>query len=371
VAVERTEDGTLEITPDHHGPCEAPYRLVSEMRGSICVLGPLLARRKQARVSMPGGCVIGVRPIDLHLKGMAALGANLRLKQGYVNATTPGLKGAGMYLGGPYGSTVLGTCNVLMAACLAEGITVIECAACEPEIVDLAQFLTKMGARIEGVGSHCIVVHGVSELHAADHKVIPDRIEAATFMAAAALTHGDVTIRGARADHLTAVTDHLRRMGVLVEGDDGACRVCATGGLAATDIVALPYPGVPTDVQAQMSALLATATGTSVVTDKVFPDRFMHVAELARMGVKIRKEGPSAIIQGQPQILGAEVTASDLRGSAALVLASIAAQGDSIVHRIYHIDRGYENIEDRLNLLGARIRRTQEPPKGLKKGQDV
>ena len=358
--VERAEDGALEITVESEAACEASYKLVSQMRGSICVLGPLASKRKRARVSLPGGCVIGVRPIDLHLKGMRALGAELALSDGYVEATTPGLKGADIYLGGAFGSTALGTCNVMMAACLAEGDTVIECAACEPEIVDLAAFLTKMGARIEGAGSHRITIEGVRELKGAEHEVVPDRIEAGTFIAAAAITRGDITINGARMDHLSAVTDALTRIGVAIEPTAGGCRAAAIDGYEATDVVALPYPGVPTDMQAQVSALLATANGISVVTDKVFPDRFMHIAELDRMGAQIRKEGPSAIIVGNSRLTGAEVMASDLRASAALVLAGMAAKGTTTVRRIYHIDRGYERIEERLNHLGARIERVDE-----------
>ena len=358
--VERLPDGTIEITPVDESRQEAPYKLVSQMRGSICVLGPLVAKRHRARVSMPGGCVIGVRPIDLHIKGIQALGADISLNDGYVEATAPRLKGAPIYLGGAFGSTALGTCNVMMAACMAEGTTLIECAACEPEIVDLADFLTKMGARIEGAGSHRIVVHGVRELHGADHTVIPDRIEAGTFIAAAAVTRGLVTVKGAEPAHLSAVIDTMTQMGVKITVEGNACRVDASDGFEATDVVALPYPGVPTDIQAQLSALLATADGISVVTDKVFPDRFMHIAELDRMGARIRKEGPSAIIVGTPQLTGAEVMASDLRASAALVLAGMAAKAQTIIHRVYHIDRGYERIEERLNALGARIERVSE-----------
>ncbi|MFH1730539.1 MAG: UDP-N-acetylglucosamine 1-carboxyvinyltransferase [Planctomycetota bacterium] len=360
VRVERADDGTLEITVEDESRCEAPYKLVSQMRGSICVLGPLTGKRKRARVSLPGGCVIGVRPIDLHLKGMRALGAELALNDGYVEAATSGLRGADIYLGGAFGSTALGTCNVMMAACLADGRTTIECAACEPEIVDLAAFLTRMGARIEGAGSHRIVIDGVRGLKGAEHEVIPDRIEAGTFIAAAAITRGRIDIDGARLEHLSAITDVLTRIGVTVERTATGCRVLADDGFEATDVVALPYPGVPTDMQAQISALLATADGISVVTDKVFPDRFMHIAELDRMGARIRKEGPSAIIVGNSRLTGAEVMASDLRASAALVLAGMAAEGTTIVHRVYHIDRGYERLEERLNRLGARIERADE-----------
>ncbi|MFW6158236.1 MAG: UDP-N-acetylglucosamine 1-carboxyvinyltransferase [Planctomycetota bacterium] len=360
VQVDRAADGTIEITPEDDGKVTAPYELVRQMRASVCLLGPLLARRGRARVSQPGGCVIGVRPIDLHLKGLGALGAEIELDGGYIHASAPELTGTEIYLGGAQGSTALGTCNVLMAACLARGRTVIECAACEPEIVDLAEFLAKMGARIEGAGSHRIVIDGVPSLHGAEHRVVPDRIEAGTFMTAAALTRGDVTVRGLRVDHLSAVIDTLRRIGVTVDTNGDECRVRAVNQFRAAEVVALPYPGLPTDLQAQITALLATADGISVVTDKVFPDRFMHVAELNRMGAQIRKAGSSAIIVGQPQLTPAPVMASDLRASAALVLAAMAADGYTIVHRVYHIDRGYDRIEQRLNKLGAQIERVQE-----------
>ncbi|MFO7900564.1 MAG: UDP-N-acetylglucosamine 1-carboxyvinyltransferase [Planctomycetota bacterium] len=360
VQVDRTADGTIEITPEDDGKVTAPYELVRQMRASVCLLGPLLARRGRARVSQPGGCVIGVRPIDLHLKGLGGLGAEIELDGGYIHASAPELTGTEIYLGGAQGSTALGTCNVMMAACLARGRTVIECAACEPEIVDLAEFLAQMGARIEGAGSHRIVIDGVPSLHGAEHRVIPDRIEAGTFMTAAALTRGDVTIRGVRVDHLSAVIDTLRRIGVTVDTDGDECRVRAVNHFRAAEVVALPYPGLPTDLQAQITALLATADGISVVTDKVFPDRFMHVAELNRMGAQIRKAGSSAIIVGQPRLTPAPVMASDLRASAALVLAAMAADGYTIVHRVYHIDRGYDRIEQRLNKLGAQIERVQE-----------
>ena len=358
--VERADDGAIEITVEDESHSEAPYKLVSQMRGSICVLGPLVGRRRRARVSLPGGCVIGVRPIDLHLKGIRALGADLLLRDGYVEATTAGLRGAELYLGGAFGSTALGTCNVMMAACLAEGQTIIECAACEPEIVDLADFLTKMGARIHGAGNHRILVEGVAELRGAEHEVIPDRIEAGTFITAAAITRGEITVSGARLDHLAAVTDALRRIGVSIEPTAAGCHVFARDGFCATDVVALPYPGVPTDMQAQISALLSTANGISVVTDKVFPDRFMHVAELLRMGANIRKEGPTAIVTGVKRLVGAPVMASDLRASAALVLAGLIARGTTTVQRVYHIDRGYEDIELKLRSLGAEIERVSD-----------
>ena len=360
--VKRHIDGTIEITPVDETQCTAPYELVSRMRASICVLGPLLGKRKKAVVSMPGGCVIGVRPIDLHLKGLKALGARIDQFEGYVEASGS-LRGSEVYLGGAFGSTVLGTDNVMMAACFAEGRTVIECAACEPEVVDLANFLNKMGAHIEGAGTYRIVIEGVKELKGVEYTVIPDRIEAGTFMVAAAMTLGRVKIKNVRFDHLSAVVDALRQIGVIIERTGEDVLVTATDKHKATDVVALPYPGVPTDMQAQIAALLATADGISVVTDKVFPDRFMYVSELNRMGVHIRKEGSSAIVVGIQRLLGAKVMASDLRASAALVLAAMAAHGKSEVDRVYHIDRGYEHIEERLNKLGAQITRVHYDPR--------
>jgi len=331
------------------------------MRGSICIMGPLLGRLNKARVSLPGGCVIGARPINLHLKGFEALGAKITIESGYVQASTRRLRGSEMFLGGRAGSTVLGTANVMMAAALADGVTVIESAACEPEVVDLANFLIAMGAKITGVGSPTILVTGVKQLHGAEHEVIPDRIEAATFAIAAAATNGEVTIKNARPDHLHAVLDKLRAAGVSVtrQGNDMVVKRAA-GRLRAVDITTLPYSGFPTDVQAQMMALLTLAPGISIITERIFESRFMHVSELTRLGADIEIEGPSAIVKGGRPLSGAPVMASDLRASAALVIAGLAAKGTTTVNRIYHLDRGYENIDGKLKKLGARIERVNE-----------
>ena len=338
----------------------ADYELVRKMRGSICIAGPLLARLRQARISLPGGCVIGARPINLHLKGFAALGAKIKIAGGYVEATAKKLHGATMFLGGRAGSTVLGTANVMMAATLADGVTVIESAACEPEVVDLANFLIAMGAKISGAGSPTITITGVKKLHGAEHEVIPDRIEAATFMIAAAATGGDVTLKGARAEHLRAVLDKLSEANVAVERAGEDLRVRRTGKLKAVDVTTLPHSGFPTDVQAQMMALLALAPGISIITERIFESRFMHVSELARLGAEIEIEGPSAIVKGGQPLSGAPVMASDLRASAALVIAGLAAKGTTQLNRIYHLDRGYEKMDGKLRKLGARIRRVQE-----------
>ncbi len=336
------------------------YDLIRKMRGSICILGPLLGRLRKAKVSLPGGCVIGSRPIDLHLKGVQALGAKVRIENGYVHATAPRLAGAEVFLGGRVGPTVLGTANVMMAAALADGVTVIESAACEPEVVDLASFLAAMGAKIQGAGSPTLTITGVKELHGAQHEVIPDRIETATYAIAAAATHGEVMILGSRPDHLHAVLDKLRDAGVKVERRGPALNVRRGGRLKPVDVTTQPYAGFPTDVQAQLMALLTLAPGISIVTERIFEARFMHVSELARLGADIALEGPSAIIKGGHPLSGAPVMASDLRASAALVLAGLAAKGTTHVKRIYHLDRGYERLDEKLRRLGARIERVPE-----------
>ena len=338
----------------------ADYELVRKMRGSICIAGPLLGRLKQARISLPGGCVIGARPINLHLKGFASLGAKIKIEGGYVDASAKKLTGATMFLGGRAGSTVLGTANVMMAATLADGVTVIESAACEPEIVDLAKFLTAMGAKISGAGSPTVTITGVGKLHGAEHEVIPDRIETATFAIAAAATNGEVTLKGVRPEHLRAALDKLNETGVLVR-QRGADLIVRRGKkLRAVDVTTLPYSGFPTDVQAQMTALLALAPGISIITERIFESRFMHVSELARLGADIEIEGPSAIVKGGRPLSGAPVMASDLRASAALVIAGLAAKGTTQVNRIYHLDRGYEKMDLKLRKLGARIQRVEE-----------
>ena len=336
------------------------YELIRKMRGSVCIMGPLLGRLRHATVSLPGGCIIGARPINLHLKGFEALGAKVTIESGYVRARAHRLTGADVFLGGRAGSTVLGTANVMMAAVLAEGVTRIESAACEPEVIDLANFLNAMGARVSGAGSPTITITGVKSLHGAEHEVIPDRIEAATYALAAAATDGHVTIRGARADHLYAVLDKMRDAGVKVERHGTSLTVERGGRLKPVDITTLPYSGFPTDAQAQMMVLMALTPGISIITERIFESRFMHVSELARLGADIEIEGPSAIVKGGRTLSGAPVMASDLRASAALVIAGLAARGNTQVNRVYHLDRGYENIDGKLRKLGARIERVEE-----------
>ena len=336
------------------------YDLIRKMRGSICILGPLLGRLHRARVSLPGGCVIGSRPIDLHLKGLRSLGAKLTIDGGYVTASAKQLLGAEMFLGGRAGPTVLGTGNVMMAATLADGVTIIESAACEPEVIDLAKFLNRMGAKISGAGSPTITITGVKELHGAEHEVIPDRIEAATFAIAAAVSGGEITLRDARPDHFHAVLDKLHEAGMNIQRNGTSLTVKRGGRLKSVDVTTQPYAGFPTDAQAQMMVLMAITPGLSIITERIFESRFMHVSELARLGAEIAIEGPSAIVKGGQPLSGAPVMASDLRASAALVLAGLAAKGATQVNRVYHIDRGYENIDSKLRNLGARIERVEE-----------
>lgn len=336
------------------------YELVRKMRGSVCILGPLLGRLGHAEVSLPGGCIIGPRPIDLHLKGVRALGAAVTVERGYVCAKTRRLKGTSLFLGGRAGPTVLGTANIMMAATLAEGVTVIESAACEPEVADLARFLNAMGANIAGAGSPTITITGVRELHGAEHEVIPDRIEAATFAIAAAATRGEVTLRGSRPEHYHAVLDKLQEVGARVERREGAVTVKGARRYRPADITTQPYAGFPTDAQAQMMVLLTQASGISLITERIYESRFMHVSELARLGADVTLEGSTAVIKGPSPLSGAPVMASDLRASAALVLAGLVARGETRVKRIYHLDRGYEKIDTKLAGLGARVRRVQE-----------
>jgi UDP-N-acetylglucosamine 1-carboxyvinyltransferase len=337
------------------------YDLIRKMRGSICILGPLLARLRKAHVSLPGGCVIGTRPIDLHLKAMRALGARITIEEGYVCAAANRLIGSEIFLGGRAGPTVLGTDNLMMAATLAEGITVIESAACEPEVEDLANFLRSMGAKISGAGSPFIRVTGVEELHGTDYEVIPDRIEAATFAIAAAVTDGEITLQGARPDHMHAILDKLREAGVDVARKGNAITVRRGGRLQPVDITTQPYAGFPTDVQAQMMVLMTLTEGISIITERIFESRFTHASELTRLGADIAIEGPSAIVKGGLPLSGAQIMASDLRASAALVLAGLVAKGETLVKRIYHLDRGYERIDAKLGGLGARVQRVPEP----------
>lgn len=335
------------------------YDVVRRMRASICILGPLLARCGRVKVSMPGGCAIGDRPVDIHLRGVKALGAKIHLENGYIVAEAPagGLVGTQIFLGGPFGSTVLGTDNVMMAAVLAKGTTIIESAACEPEVADLANCLNAMGAKITGIGSPRLIIEGVKALQPVNYSVIGDRIEAGTFMVAAAITKSKLQINNCQLDHMLAVTDRFRQIGVAVESSNGGCEVSLDGPIHPADITTQPYPGFPTDLQAQFMALLALAEGNSVVTEKIYPDRFMHVAEMNRMAANLRKEGPNVIVAGVDKLIAAPVMASDLRASAALVLAGMAAEGMTTVQRVYHIDRGYHRIEERLNDVGAKIRR--------------
>ena len=354
-----TKLGILQVQAEHPLGV-APYEWVRKMRASVCLLGPLLARLKKTKVSLPGGCVIGDRPIDLHIKGLRRLGAQITVENGYVCAQCKELVGTDVFLCGRYGSTVLGTANVLMAATLAKGTTIIESAACEPEIEDLANFLNKMGAKIKGAGGHYVEIEGVKQLHGAEHTVIPDRIEAGTFMVAAAITGGDVEIKGARAEHLCALRDKLEESGVDIQRNNGTIRVRNRGSLEPVDVITMPYPGFPTDMQAQMSALMTLTPGISVITEKVYPNRFMHISEMARLGAAAALEGSSAIIKGVKRLSGAPVMASDLRASAALVLAGLVAEGETEVNRIYHVDRGYERIDQKLRQLGAQIERVSE-----------
>jgi UDP-N-acetylglucosamine 1-carboxyvinyltransferase len=335
------------------------YDLIRKMRGSICILGPLLGRLGKAQVSLPGGCVIGTRPIDLHLKGLRDLGTKITIDKGYVIARAPKLRGTELFLGGRAGPTVLGTANIMMAATLSDGVTIIESAACEPEVMDLANFLNAMGAKIVGAGSPTVTITGVKQLHGAEHDVIPDRIEAATFAIAAAATNGEVTLKGARADHMHAVLDKLRESGVKIERRGPDVTVKRGSRLKPVDITTLPYSGFPTDCQAQIMALMALTPGLSIITERIFEARFMHVPELMRLGAEISIEGPSAIVKGGRPLSGAPVMASDLRASAALLIAGMAAKGSTQVNRIYHLDRGYEKIDEKLKKLGARIERVE------------
>ncbi len=358
--VERAS-GTMHIKAEKIIP-DTPYDLVRKMRASICVMGPLVGRLRKAVVSMPGGCVIGDRPVDLHLKGLEYLGAKVDMDGGniHIESKEP-LKGAAMNLTGKFGSTVLGTDNVLMAAVLTKGTTIIEGAAAEPEVEDLANFLIKMGAKIEGAGTSRVVVEGVEELHGAEHTVIPDRIEAGTFLVAGAICGDGVMVRRVNPAHLKTTTDTLAGCGYDVSiGEDTVTVMQGSGDLKGLHFTTRPYPGFPTDMQAQFCALACTIPGLSTVRETIFPQRFMHVSELKRMGAHIEMDGDTARITGVPQLSGAPVMASDLRASAALVLAALNAKGTTEVHRLYHIDRGYEHLDEKLAALGAVVQRARE-----------
>lgn len=350
----RHEGNRAVIHADVIHSTEAPYDLVKTMRASVLVLGPLVARWGEAKVSLPGGCAIGSRPVNLHLAGLAKLGADISIEHGYITAKAKRLKGARIYCDTP---TVTGTENLMMAASLAEGTTVLENAAKEPEIADLADFLTKRGARIVGAGTDVITIEGVRELRGADHEVIPDRIEAGTYLAAAAMTKGDVTITHCRPSHMEAVLMKLREAGADVQENKERVRLTVPGKLKGVDMRTLPFPGFPTDMQAQMVALMTVAEGTSVVTETVFESRFMHVEELWRMGADIRVEGNRVVVTGRQGLTGAPVMASDLRASAGLIVAGLAAEGTTEVQRVYHLDRGYERIEEKLRAIGAQVER--------------
>jgi UDP-N-acetylglucosamine 1-carboxyvinyltransferase len=345
---------TVELdASDIHTP-EAPYEMVKTMRASILVLGPLLARFGHARVSLPGGCAIGSRPVDLHIKGLQAMGAEIHIEHGYIEAKADRLKGARIFTDLV---TVTGTENLMMAATLAEGTTVIENAAREPEVVDLAECLIKMGARIEGAGTDVITIHGVEKLQGTTHPVVCDRIEAGTYLVAATMTGGKVKLTNARADLLDAVIEKLREAGAEVEFDANSITIQRTGALKAVNVRTAPHPAFPTDMQAQFMAMNTVAEGVASVIETIFENRFMHVQEMRRLGAEIEVEGHTAIVRGVPALEGATVMATDLRASASLVLAGLVARGETTIERIYHIDRGYERIEEKLSQLGARIRR--------------
>ncbi len=354
------EDGTIHTSVEDPTKCKAPYDLVRKMRASVCVLGPLLGRRGKADVSMPGGCVIGVRPINLHIKGFRALNAEINIEEGYVKGKATNLKGSQIFLGGPHGSTVTGTANVMMAAVLADGRTVIDEAACEPEVQELAHFLNKMGADIKNIGSPRLVIDGVDELSGVEFSAIPDRIEAGTFLIGAGMTGGEITVTNTEPKYLSALLDILEELNMDIEVDDEEISLKAPRQYPSANISTLPYPGFPTDLQAQFMAMLTIADGIGVITEKIYPDRFMHVSELNRMGAQIQKEGETAIIKGVDFLSGAPVMASDLRASAALVFAGLVARGTTEVRRIYHIDRGYERIEEKIRSLGGRIERVPD-----------
>ena len=362
------DEGDVRLHVTDASGSHARYDIVRTMRASVCVLGPMLAKRGSARVSMPGGCAIGERPVDLHLRGMEALGARVTLSSGDILVEAPGgrREGARVFLGGAFGPTVLGTANVMSAATLAEGTTVIESAACEPEIVDVAKLLTSMGARIEGAGTPRITVHGVDELKGADHRVLADRIEAGTYLIAAGMCEGDLELSNCPMDALLALDDHLQRAGVSVEVLDDTdplrATVHATRGerIEPVTVTTHPHPGFPTDLQAQMMAMLTLANGNSVITERIFPERFLHVAELSRMGARLFRQGPTVVVSGVDGLVGAPVMASDLRASAGLVLAGMAASGTTTIRRVYHLDRGYERMERTLESVGAKITRVKE-----------
>jgi UDP-N-acetylglucosamine 1-carboxyvinyltransferase len=356
----RDVEGRVRITTVDSRPTFAGPDLVARMRASFCVLGPLLAKRGQATVALPGGCAIGERPVDLHLRGLAALGADLRIEHGCVVGRAKRLRGAQMSLAGRRGSTVTGTANVMMAATLAEGHTSITGAACEPEIVDLGRFLCGMGARIEGLGTSTIEICGVEQLGGAEHRLIPDRIEAATFLIAGAMTRGTVEVCGVEPSHMTAVFDTLEAAGATLDVDGHKVSLAMSAPPRPLNVIASPYPGTPSDLQAQLTALASLATGTSRLTDRVFPERFAHLPELERLGARLQRREDRVLVAGPAMLNGADVTASDLRATSAIVLAGLAAQGTTTIRRVDHLDRGYDRLDAKLNQLGARIERSAD-----------
>jgi len=357
LGVEVTGKEVIQLDATKLNSYEAPYDLVKTMRASVLVLGPLLARFGKARVSLPGGCAIGPRPVDLHLKSLASMGVTVKLDSGYIVAECKKLQGARIYFDI---STVTGTENVMMAAVLAKGTTVLENAAKEPEVEELAIVLNKMGARIEGVGTDQITIEGVDTLQSVEHDIMPDRIEAGTYMIAAGITRGDVTITNCNITHLSALIEKLEEIGLGISIRDTSVRVVGHSSFKSTDVKTLPYPGFPTDMQAQVMTLLCLAEGSSIISETIFSDRFMHVGELKRMGADIRLEGNSAFVNGVKKLTGAQVMATDLRASASLVLAGLVAHGATEISRIYHLDRGYEHVEEKLSRLGADIKRVGE-----------
>ncbi|QDP41646.1 UDP-N-acetylglucosamine 1-carboxyvinyltransferase [Radiobacillus deserti] len=355
------KDNTVTVDASKPLKTEAPFEYVRKMRASVLVLGPLLARYGHAKVAMPGGCAIGSRPIDLHLKGFEAMGANVHVGNGFVEVQADGrLQGAKIYLDVP---SVGATENIMMAAALADGKTIIENSAKEPEIVDLANFLNKMGAKVVGAGTETIRIEGVERLHGVEHTIIPDRIEAGTFMVAAAITGGNILVKGAELEHLRSLVSKMEEMGVKIKEEEDGLRVIGPKRLKATDIKTLPHPGFPTDMQSQMMALMLNAHGTSVITETVFENRFMHVEEFRRMNAKLKIEGRSVIVEGPTTLQGAEVAATDLRAGAALILAGLTAEGYTRVTELIHIDRGYVNLAEKLASLGADIERVSDKEK--------
>ncbi len=359
-ATTKLKNSTLYIEPINHLEYEAPYELVRKMRASIYVLGPLVAKLGKAKVSFPGGCAIGPRPIDLHIRGLEHLGAEVTVQRGYIYAQAERLTGTEMYLMGQYGPSVGATANIMMAATLAEGTTVIRGAAREPHVSDLAHFLNAMGADIEGIGTSVLTIHGVKHLHGTEHTVISDDIEAGTFMVAGAITRGDVYVQGIIEQQLPAVSEKLVEAGVALDWDANGVRVTTPREIRGIDVTTAPFPGFPTDMQAQIMGMLCLAAGTSVISENVHTDRFIHAAELNRMGADIMLDGSKAVINGVRSLSGAPVMASDLRAGAVLVAAGMAAVGETVVSRVYHIDRGYESIEQKLNDIGANITRVSD-----------